>query len=172
VGIRSATRNATDCVTITVMPAKKKKPSPVPALRTQGRAGGVATFTAVETARILTRRYKVMTMRKDGVPLYAIALTLGIGADTVREDIREVLGSTATALNETAEEARNLELVRFDALLSTYQPLAEAGNLNAAALVLSISDRKRKMLAIDVPEPKEQQETGMRIYVGIDIDGV
>lgn len=154
------------------MATKKRGPVPVKALRTQARTKGVGQVTSVETARILDRRYKVHKMRRDGVPIETIATTLGCAINTVRGDISEVLGQTATALYETVEEARNLEIGRYDALLRQYQPLAEAGNIAAATLVLSISDRRRKLLALDVPEAKVKEETGVRVYVGIDIDGV
>lgn len=126
----------------------------------------------VQTARILERRYKIMEMRKDGIRIDVIAATLKCCINTVREDIQEVLGQTATKLFETVEEARNLELERYDSLLRRYQPLAEAGNLAAAGLVIQISRERRKLLALDQPEVKNIDETAIRVYVGVDMDAV
>jgi hypothetical protein len=60
----------------------------------------------------------------------------------------------------------------LDRYLEAVSPLAETGNLNAMGMALSISDRRRKLLALDRPEDKATTETGVRVYVGIDIDNV
>ena len=149
----------------------KKKLAPARTLRTPSRTN-VALLTSPKTARTLERRYQVLEMRKYGVPMEEIAHTLQCTTGDVRKDVTEVLGQTATALRGNTEEERNLECVRLDALLQRYMPLAEMGNLAACGLVLSISDRRRKLLALDIPEVKEQSDTGIRVYVGVSIDDV
>jgi hypothetical protein len=111
-----------------------------------------------------------MELRRLGTPIYEVAKILGCGIDTVRNDIREVLGQAATQMFETVEETRNLVRTQYEALLHRYQPLAENGNMGAAALVLQITRELRKMEAVDKPEEKKTEETGVRVYVGVDID--
>ncbi len=154
------------------MPKKKAKPVPVKALRTQAKSGGQNQINSVQTIRQVERRYKVMEMRRHGWSFDQIAQTLGCTAVTASEDAKAVMGMALTELAETTEEQRQLEVERYDALLRFYQPLAEAGNLAAAGLVLSISASRRKLCALDKPEEKNQQETAIRVYVGIDVDAV
>jgi hypothetical protein len=104
--------------------------------------------------------------------MHKIAEMLGCGTETIKHDLQEVLGQTATALFENTEEARNLERSRYDALFARYQPLAEAGDKAAAMIVLQISKELRRMEALDKPEERRTEETGVRVYVGIDIDAV
>jgi len=121
---------------------------------------------------MLERRYKVMKLRKDGLPLHEIAAILDCAPETIRNDIRDVMGKTAQEMLETADEARVLERARYEAMIKVYQPAAEAGNMAAAQLILNISRELRKMEAIDKPEEKKTEESGVRVYVGIDIDQV
>ena len=151
---------------------KAKRPVPVRALRTQSKIGGTGAILSVQTARIVERRYKVMALRRQGVPIHEVAELLGNSPATIRDDIQQVLGALATAMFEGTEEDRNLERFRMDSLLQRYQPLAEAGNLAAASLVLAISDRRRKLLSLDIPEKKSEETTAIRVYVGVDIDAV
>ena len=157
-------------------PKPYRKAVPVRALRTPANdekdRGTNASIMSPQNARVLERRYKAMCMRKDGLQLHQIAAALDCGLDTVKHDLQEVLGQTATALYENTEEARNLERARYDALFTRYQPLAEAGDKAAAMIVLQISKELRRMEALDKPEEKRTEETGVRVYVGIDIDAV
>jgi hypothetical protein len=152
-------------------PKPYRKALPVKALRQQHQPAHEAPLSA-HNAIILERRYKAMCMRKDGVPMHKIAEMLGCGTETIKHDLQEVLGQTATALFENTEEARNLERSRYDALFARYQPLAEAGDKAAAMIVLQISKELRRMEALDKPEERRTEETGVRVYVGIDIDAV
>ena len=149
-----------------------KQPIPVKALRTQANTKGSNVINSVQTLRQVDRRYKVVEMRRHGWSMQEIADTLKCTAKTVSEDLKEILNHTMTELNENTDEMRQMEIERYDALLKFYQPLAEAGNLAAAGLVLSISASRRKLCALDKPEEKNQQETAIRVYVGIDVDAV
>jgi len=149
-----------------------KQPIPVKALRTQANTKGSNVINSVQTLRQVDRRYKVVEMRRHGWSMQEIADTLKCTAKTVSEDLKEILNHTMTELNENTDEMRQMEIERYDALLKFYQPLAEAGNLGAAGLVLSISASRRKLCALDKPEEKNQQETAIRVYVGIDVDAV
>ena len=152
--------------------SKRKPPVPIKALRAQGRIRGVGKVLSVQTVRQVERRYKVLEMRRHGSSFQEIAKTLGTTANTVKEDLQYVLGQTLGEMAITIPEDRQLEAERYDALLRRFQPLAESGNLAAAGLTLGISDRRRKLLALDKPEEKHVEETAIRIYVGIDVDSV
>jgi len=151
---------------------RSKKAVPVKALRTQGKTRGSNVVNSVQTLRQVDRRYKVVELRRQGYSYEEIARTLGCTTVTASEDAKQVMGMAIKEFSETTEEMRQMEIERYDALLRFYQPLAEAGNLAAAGLSLQISDRRRKLLALDKPEEKNQQETAIRIYVGVDVDAV
>lgn len=152
---------------------KRKAPVPVRALRTASKTVGVGQAMSVTVARQLERRYQVLELRKMGCSQMEIAKTLGCAPETVAKDLEAVFSQTAECILDSAAVERDVEIARFDALLKRYQPLAEAGNLAAAGMVLSISDRKRKLLALDKPEVKrEAEETAIRVYVGINVDDV
>jgi hypothetical protein len=53
---------------------------------------------------------------------------------------------------ETAAEMVDIELGRFDELLSAVWPMAKAGDLNAVEKALAISRERRKMMGLDNPE--------------------
>jgi AraC-like DNA-binding protein len=155
------------------MPKKPvKRPVPVTALRTQANTQGANVINSVQTVRQVERRFKVMEMRRHGWSLHQIAETLGCTVTTASEDLKSVLGMTINEMMETTAEQRQIEIERYDALLRFYQPLAEAGNLAAAGLVLSISASRRKLCALDAPEQKAISETAIRVYVGVDVDAV
>lgn len=122
--------------------------------------------------RLLERRYQVWKLRKDGYTIRDIAATLGCTDDTVRDDIIVIAKRLSSELAESVEESRTLQVARLDALLVKYQTLAEAGNMGAATLVLSIEARRSKLLALDLPENKKLEVTGIREYVGINLDDV
>lgn len=132
----------------------------------------VAKLTEAREMALLERRYQVWTLRTQGYTIRDISASLGISMPTVRDDIITIGKRLAGDLAETVEENRSLQISRLDALLKKYQPLAEGGSLSAAQMVLSIETRRSKLLALDVPETKKLEVSGVREYVGVDMDQV
>lgn len=122
--------------------------------------------------REIERRYQIWDMRKQGHSIRDISISLGVTDKTIRADLVTVAKRHISELSETVEESRQLQIERLDGMLKQYQPLAEAGNLSAAAMVLSIESRRSKLLALDVPETKKLDVTGIREYVGVNMDDV
>lgn len=136
------------------------------------RGQGVQKMTSATALRLLERRYSVWSLRKQGFSVHDIAATTGHTEDTVRKDIVTIAERMAKELGESVEESRFLQVERLDALLVKFQPLAEAGSVPAASMVLQIEARRSKLLALDMPEQKKLDVTGIREYVGINIDDV
>jgi predicted transcriptional regulator len=109
-------------------------------------------------------------MRREGWSFREIADTLGCAIETVSSDLREVLNHAISELGETTEEARQLEVERLDEIMKEYYIKATGGDMAAAALVLSIGDRRRKLMALDKPEAREEVKIGIRIYPGVNTD--
>lgn len=120
----------------------------------------------------IEQQYQVWKLRKDGHSLHDIAATLGISIESVRRCLTDYAKHLIAEMSETVEESRKLQEERLDGMLKAYQPLAEAGNLSAASAVLAIEARRSKLLALDVPETKKLDVTGIREYVGVNLDDV
>lgn len=138
----------------------------------RSRGQGVQKMTSPMALQLLQRRYSVWKMRKDGYSVREIHEVLGHTEETIRGDIVTIAARLATALGESVEESRFLQIERLDALLKKFQPLGEAGSVPAAAMVLQIESRRSKLLALDMPEVKKLDVTGIREYVGVNLDDV
>lgn len=136
------------------------------------KSAGASKIISARNVQIMERRYQVVTLRKQGYTTKEIADTLRTSVETVRADVVALLRQTISETAETTEENRQLQIERLDGLLKKYYPLAEAGSLAAAAMVLSVEARRSKLLALDLPEVKKLDVTGIREYVGISIEDV
>ena len=70
----------------------------------------------------------------------------------VYADCAAILVKVQEEYKETAAEMVDIELGRFDELLSAVWPSATAGDLNAVDRALAISKERRKMMGLDNPE--------------------
>lgn len=145
-----------------------------------------------QTLEAVERRYKVVKMRRDGMSIPDIAADLGVSLNTVANDLVEILDKTYIEIEETVEQARNIQLQRLDALLIPAMKLAttEHNELSFdprtgapvivtmppdpkyAGVVLQIEARRAKLLALDKPETKIVEVSGIREYVGVDYSKV
>lgn len=141
---------------------------------------------------LIERRFQVMELRKRGNTVQQIATALKCDVRTVRGDIMEVMRVAIHETAETTEEMRTIQLERLDAMLLIYLPLATEEHIEEkmdamsgtkvlvrvppnpiyAQLVMSIEARRAKLLALDVPETKKIETTGIRLYEGVDISKV
>lgn len=136
------------------------------------RGQGVQKMTSAKALQLLQRRYSVWSLRKQGHSVRVISETLGHGEETIRGDIVIIAQRLSKIMGESVEESRFLQIERLDALLVKFQPLAESGSVQAASMVLQIEARRSKLLALDLPEQKKLEVTGIREYVGINLDEV
>ena len=148
--------------------------------------GGPGAILSPESVRVIERRFRVVSMRRDGYTVQEIANTVQCDINTVRKDLIEVLDQCVHETSETTEENRQLAIDRLDGLLKEYyqealshpginpdgSPCIIPGNMSAAALVLQIEMRRAKLLALDVPEQKAEVGTGVREYIGVDMDQI
>lgn len=70
----------------------------------------------------------------------------------VYADCSAVLVKIQDEYRETAAEMVDIELGRFDELLSAVWPAAKAGDMNAVDRALAISKERRKMMGLDNPD--------------------
>ena len=105
-----------------------------------------------EQAEIEARKrdVRVFEMRIQGFTFEQIASEVGYqGASGAWQAYRRV---KETHIFESVEEARQLELMRLDELISVLWDRALGGDLSAIACILKIMDRRAKLLGLDKPE--------------------
>lgn len=149
-------------------------------------------LTSAKTIGLVERRYQVIELRKQGYTHKEIADTLEVSVESVSDDLHNIMASVLIANRETVEEERQLQIEQIDKMLKTYMPLAtEVQNTTAVDrvtgevvvvsqqpnpayghLVVSLMARRSKLLALDTPEQKETSESGIRVYVGVDMSKV
>ena len=109
------------------------------------------------------RRAQVWERRLKGFSYEAIAremreqfsaesLPKNWSAKTVYADCVAILAQIRDEYSETAAEAANIELGRFDELLNAVWENAKAGDVRSVQVALDISRERRKMLGLDPPE--------------------
>lgn len=97
------------------------------------------------------RQAAAMNLRKCGVPYDRIAAELGYAsASGAYEAVKAGLMKT---LREPADELRQLELDRLDAMLEAISENVMAGDLDSIAAALRISERRARLLGLDRPAP-------------------
>jgi len=144
---------------------------------------GVSIVTSPMNIARLEQRYQVLELRKRGNTIAQIGQMLGIDPAAVRERLVEVLKFAVEKLSESVQENRQLQIERLDGLLNSYYDVAtevlttEDGTLMpqsmaAAQLVLQIEARRAKLLALDAPENRGSEVSGIREYIGVDMDKV
>lgn len=142
--------------------------------------------------KVIERRRKVILLRAQGWDYEAIAHAIESTVRTVRSDVIECLGIAATELLLTSENERELQKIRLDMLLKTHLTLATDNHVEEridkntgtkilisvppdpayASIALKVMERQAKLMALDSPEVKKLEVSGIREYLGIDMDKV
>lgn len=101
---------------------------------------------------IQERRKKALDLRLAGATFREIAGALGVSLGTAHTDVATAL---ADIPKEEANELRKLEAARLDALNQAHWENALNGDTNSAKIVLSVIDRRIKLLGLDMPQRVE-----------------
>ena len=107
---------------------------------------GDPTTEADETNR---RRLKALDLRLAGATYRQLGEMLGVHYSTAWDDVQIMLAEYG---REPAEAIRNAEVARLDRLLMAHWPKAVQGDAKATATVLSIMDRRARLLGLDAPQ--------------------
>lgn len=173
----------------------KKKPqvySLKEAPKPRKKPGGHSKLTSTRTLRKVQRMYEVTHLKEQGYSHTEIAEALKLSPMEVGKLLRECLELTISEVAETTEQARQMEIARLDRLVKTYHHYAHDVHTEIrinpmtgmevlvemppdpkyAKLLLDVSTRRSKLLALDVPEVKKIETTGIREYIGVDISKV
>lgn len=173
-------------------PTNREKIARKPVKLRANKVNRKTRITSSNNLKAIERRRKVIIMRRDGWDYEDIANAVEASVATVREDILYCLNLAADEMAETAEQTRELQKARLDALLKTnirfaLEPHTELRRDKLtgkefvievppdpayANVVLKIEERRAKLLALDIPEVKKMEVTGIREYVGVDLEKI
>jgi hypothetical protein len=99
------------------------------------------------------RKLQALELRKAGATFQAIADKLGYRGPSGAH--KAVVSALRATLREPAEELRELELMRLDAMLLGLWRRAQAGEEKAVDRVLRIAERRARLLGLDAPARSE-----------------
>lgn len=158
------------------------------ATNSKPKAGNVLSPKRVA---VLERRFKIVNLRANGLSLKEIADELRLSVPTVSEDLKTVMEDTVLKTNEDAEVARKLQDMRLDKIVRSHLPIATEAHMEkvktaggkevvvlqppstaSAQIVLQAEQRRGKLLGLDLPETKRVEISGIREYVGVDLDKI
>ena len=103
---------------------------------------------------IIEREKKCIELRRAGATYDEIATTLGYAASGVARDAY-LRALKRTLVDAGAPEARDAELDRLERLQRSWWLPALSGDERAARVVLSVMDRRAKLLGLDAPIKSE-----------------
>jgi Homeodomain-like domain-containing protein len=97
-------------------------------------------------------RLSALRLRKEGFTYDAIGDRLGISKQRAHQLVSEELTRLRTETPEAAEQVRQLELERLDAMIRIITPQVKRGEIPAMQTVLKIMERRAKLLGLDAPQ--------------------
>ena len=99
------------------------------------------------------RKLRALELRKAGVPFQAIADQLGYRSSSGA--FNAVKAALKATLREPADELRELEVARLDAMLLPLWRRVQSGDEKAVDRVLRIMERRARLLGLDAPRRQE-----------------
>jgi hypothetical protein len=99
------------------------------------------------------RHLRALELRKAGATYQAIAEQLGYAQ--AKGAYKAVTSALKLTLREPAEELRELEVARLDAMLLVLWRRVQAGDEKAVDRVLRIMERRARLLGLDAPRRQE-----------------
>jgi DNA-binding CsgD family transcriptional regulator len=114
----------------------------------EGARDRARTSHASDPSRIAELRHRIVTMRLEGHVPRDIARTLGVALQTVQNHLAAVFNALTTP---KAEEARQLELDRYDRLLTKLEPGVEAGDVKSILAAAKIGAQRTQIQGLNKP---------------------
>lgn len=123
-----------------------------------GKRKDAITINATE------RTVQALELRKRGKSYRAIGAALGVSEAQAFRDVQAALMQLNALEQTTAEELRRVEVERLDALLDALWTQATSpgmkGQTFAVDRVLSIMERRSRLLGLDAPARSQQETSG------------
>lgn len=106
---------------------------------------------AAQTINILERREKALNLRRSGLSIREIAARLDSDPSTIHTDIKVMLEAAIKENVDNAEALRAMEIERLDRMMLAISPQVNNGHLGAIDRAIRISERRSKLLGLDMP---------------------
>jgi hypothetical protein len=126
------------------IPGGKSRRSPNPESKTSRRK-----LVALE------KGVAALALRRAGLGFREIGEQLGVPTSTAYDAVMGALRDAIEHRREAAEEVRQLEIERLDALLAAIWPKAGDGRLPQLDRVIRIMERRARLLGLDAPTRQE-----------------
>jgi Homeodomain-like domain-containing protein len=121
-------------------------------------------------------RLAALRLRKEGFTYQAIGDRIGISRQRAHQLVTDELTKLRTETPEAAEQVRQLELERLDAMLRILAPQVKRGDIPAMQMVLRIMERRAKLLGLDAPQAftvlLTREITHLADELGLDVGAV
>lgn len=176
------------------MKTKRKSARKVPKqpIKLRKRAKGMNRITSANTIALVERRRNVMALKRAGWDYEDIGNALDLRPETIKEIVVDSLNRSINEFALNTEQERAIQMAQLDELMKINLPAATTEQkkivIDAVTnqqmvittppdpiftnVALKIMERRSKLLALDQPETKKVEVSGIREYKGIDLDRV
>lgn len=113
--------------------------------------------TGADAVGAAMRREEAVRLRTLGHTYEQIGERLGVTRQAAHGYVRDSLAALRAQTAESAEDVRDQELARLDAMLVPMLEAAAAGQQTAVDRVLRIQERRAKLLGLDAAEKHESK---------------
>jgi len=111
----------------------------------------MATRTSGKRLIAAARRAQALALRKEGRTLAEIGSALSITPQGVHKIFSRVMADLNSQAREAAENMRDLESGRIDALWAALWPRGIGGDEKAIGMLIRLSERRCRLLGLDGP---------------------
>ncbi len=118
---------------------------------------------APEKVRARERELRALELRKAGATYRRIGEHLGITEQGAHKAVMRALNKLIADVSESADQLRELEVQRLDAMLLGLWDQARLGDVKAVTASLRVMERRARMLGLDLPPNISQDETDRRV---------
>ncbi len=119
------------------------------------------SITRAENIGVIEKTLTALELRRAGYDYVSIGKILGVTAATAGSYVRNALLQFVGEIAETAEEVRQIELARLDAMQRSLGEKLEHGDLAAINTALRVMERRARLLGLDkgIPQDIRSQQT-------------
>lgn len=102
-----------------------------------------------KNCNLLERKRQAFELRKRGLSYRAIGDAMGMSYNAAHQYVKEAYQMLLVEVMDTAEELRQIELDRLDAIQDAIWTDCETGDKAAISTMLKVMERRSKLLGLD-----------------------
>jgi hypothetical protein len=101
---------------------------------------------------------KALDLRIGGMPVSAIAATLGVDRTTVHRYITEGTAGRGERIEDKRQAEREIQSAQIDEVIASVLPLAKEGELGAVDRLVKLWSRQAQLLGLDLRAPDQVEQ--------------